>query len=91
MSNKMLAIAAKLKQAGQAHHQAFLATNGDDPEWPDWYAEYLLDDLNDHLNADFTRGQLSELLIELDRTYRSEARDEDWTQFYADRLISLYG
>ena len=91
MGNKMQAIAAKLKQSGQAHHQAFLHTKGDDPEWPDWYADYLLDDLNDQLNADITRGQLSELLIELDRTYRSEARDEDWTQFYADRLISLHG
>ena len=31
------------RETGQAHHQAFLSTNGADPDWPIWYAGYLVD------------------------------------------------
>jgi hypothetical protein len=34
-------LAALFKQTGEAHHEAFLDTDGDDPEWPLWYAKYL--------------------------------------------------
>jgi len=30
------------RHAGSAHHQAFLATNGDDPDWPAFYANFFL-------------------------------------------------
>ena len=32
-------IAGFLVQTGQAHHKAFEATDGADPDWPIWYAE----------------------------------------------------
>jgi hypothetical protein len=32
-------------QTGQAHHQAFVDTNGSDPDWPIWYASYLREPL----------------------------------------------
>ena len=28
-------------ETGHAHHAAFAATDGADPEWPIWYAEHL--------------------------------------------------
>ena len=34
------------KETGQAHHQAFLSTNGVDENWPQWYADYLQGPLN---------------------------------------------
>ena len=29
------------REAGHAHHAAFAATDGADPDWPIWYADYL--------------------------------------------------
>ena len=29
------------REVGEAHHQAYIETDGADPEWPLWYAEYL--------------------------------------------------
>ena len=30
-----------LRETGHAHHAAFAATDGADPDWSIWYAEYL--------------------------------------------------
>ena len=30
-----------LRETGEAHHQAYIETDGADPEWPLWYADYL--------------------------------------------------
>ena len=30
-----------LREVGEAHHQAYIETDGADPEWPLWYADYL--------------------------------------------------
>lgn len=35
-------LASLLRETGQAHHQAYIDTDGDDPEWPRWYAGLLL-------------------------------------------------
>ena len=32
---------ALLAEAGPAHHEAFAATGGKDPEWASWYAAYV--------------------------------------------------
>src|SRR3954471_10797358 len=32
-------------EVGEAHHQAYIETDGADPEWPLWYADYLRDKL----------------------------------------------
>ena len=34
-----------LKEVAKAHHQAFVETDGEDPDWPIWYAGELLEDL----------------------------------------------
>ena len=91
MDNKTSAITDLLKRSGQAHHQAFLATDGDDPEWPTWYADYLMDDLNALLGTPLDRDQLADLLVELDREYRRGAGDTAWPQFYAEHLIRHFG
>ena len=31
-------LAALFRETGAAHHQAFAAKGGDDPDWPAWYA-----------------------------------------------------
>ena len=40
--------------AGRAHHQAFIETDGEDPEWPLWYASYLQAPLSSKLNHELS-------------------------------------
>lgn len=46
------------RDTGQAHHQAFIETDGADPEWPLWYADYLKGRLDDVLPNTFTKSEL---------------------------------
>ena len=90
MEDKRNTIAALLRVAGRAHHQAFIETDGDDPDWPDWYASYLSANLNTMLETKLEHTQLRDLLVELDQSQRAEAPDGDWTHFYAERLLDRY-
>ena len=36
------AIIDSLVETAEAHHKAFSATEGEDPDWPIWYADHLL-------------------------------------------------
>jgi hypothetical protein len=38
-------LANLLNETAEAHPKAFAATNGEDAEWPIWYADYILDKL----------------------------------------------
>lgn len=71
------------RKTGEAHHQAFVETDGDDPEWPTWYAEYLHEALSSLLNASFTKSQLIYLIVKADREQAQEAPGSDWATFYA--------
>ena len=31
------------RETGPAHHRAYSAANGADPEWPLWYADFFID------------------------------------------------
>ena len=83
-------LVALLREAGPAHHEAYIETDGDDPDWPIWYAEYLLDRLNALLDATLTKTQLIALLIELDQLQRSEDPVADWPVFYAEQIMARY-
>ncbi len=77
------ALADLFRAAGSAHHHAFIGTNGDDPEWPDWYAHFLQTKLNAVLSVRWTRSEIVHLLLhaELERS-RATPRPE-WAEFYA--------
>ncbi len=66
------------KEAGYAHHQAFLDTDGEDPEWPIWYANYLQKKLAGVFQTDMTLSQLIYLLVFVDKEQTSQAPDHDW-------------
>lgn len=80
-----------LKEAGQAHHEAYLDTDGADPDWPIWYAGYLRDRLAGLLNAQFTKSELVYLLVTLDREVQRNAPGTDWQAYYARALLKRYG
>lgn len=75
------------RQAGQAHHRAFIHTGGDDPEWPLWYADYLHPKLKGYLAKPLTK---SELVCWLVKTEKERAAG-DWPTQYALGLINQYG
>lgn len=80
-------IAQLLRETGQAHHKAFEDTDGADPDWPLWYAEYARDKFADRFGMDFTRSQLVYCLVKADIEHQVRASDSDWPEFYANEFM----
>jgi NAD(P)H-hydrate epimerase len=83
------ALADLLVQTGNAHHQAFLAANGEDAEWPMWYAEYLETRVATHLGTTPTRSRLVQCLLNADDAHQTAGAGEPWHRFYAACLLDL--
>ena len=79
-------LAELLVATGHAHHEAFLATDGADTEWPLW-AGHLEPTLRAHGYAG-TRSELVAELVNADRAHQSDAADVPWPSFYAARLLT---
>ncbi len=84
-------VAALFSETGSAHHQAFAATNGDDPNWPDWYAEYLSPRLLRVLGRRFDITVLASHLRRLDAEHRTRGGGEPWAEFYARWFLDQPG
>ena len=80
-------LAALLKETGAAHHDAYLASDGIDPEWASWYAPYLQARLGDSLGRSVTRSELTYLLVRAERQQAAEADPSPWPEFYASVLL----
>ena len=82
-------IAELLHEAAETHHTVYRITDGDDPDWASWYADWLLDlsELPDALGTRPVRGHLVHALVDLDREYASADRSERWEDWYAKRLV----
>jgi hypothetical protein len=81
-------IAELLHEAAETHHVVYRITDGDDPDWASWYADWLLElsELPEVLGGRPVRSQLVHALVELDREYAGDSRDERWEDWYATRL-----
>lgn len=81
-------IASLLHEAAETHHVVYRITDGDDPDWASWYANWLLDlsELPELLGERPVRSHLVHALVELDRAYTSEGPEERWEDWYAARL-----
>lgn len=77
-----------LAAAGPAHHQAYIETDGDDPEWPLWYAAFLIDDLNATLGQKITQSQLVFHLVDIERLRSREAPDAAWPSYYTRQFAA---
>lgn len=77
-------------EAGEAHHEAYIASDGADPEWPLWYADYLRERISPLLDASFTRSELVYLLIRVSSEQPLNAPGANWARYYAKFFAGLY-
>ena len=93
MSNENLIepLAKLFIKTGKAHHQAFIETDGDDPEWPIWYANYLQEQLAPFIAAPITRSRLVFCLIASDEEHRATDSETPWPEYYARRVLECLG
>jgi hypothetical protein len=82
-------------ETGAAHHRAYIATDGFDPDWPIWYAGYVQSRLNQLLGSSLTPSQLGDLIVtvENERAAQSPAtpsRAAPWPEYYADFFVQRY-
>jgi hypothetical protein len=77
-----------LHEAAETHHQVYRITDGDDPDWASWYAEWLirLSELPKMLGSTPVRSELVYLLVKLDKDYSSGDVAGRWEDYYAERI-----
>jgi hypothetical protein len=78
------------REVQHAHHQAFIETDGVHPDWPIWYADYLLPRLGELLHARFTRSELVYLLVKVEAERALEAPGAKWYRYYARFFAQRY-
>jgi hypothetical protein len=81
-------IAQLLVETEKAHRQAYLDTDGYDPEWPQWYARHAHPGLVRLLEQPIGEAEIASLLIALDEEYRAVASQSSWPQYYARYLAT---
>jgi len=86
-------IAELLHDAAETHHIVFKITDGDDPDWASWYADWLLNlsHLPDELETRPVRSELVYLLVVCDREYVERKPEGRWEDYYAGRLLEHFG
>ena len=83
-------LAEILRAAGKAHHRAFAATNGDDPKWPEWYAQDLAPTLSAVLGTELQQDALTADLKTVDAEMRARAPSAAWAMYYADWFLARH-
>ena len=84
------ALAELLRETARAHHAAFAAQDGADPDWPIWYAGHLRDALAGRFGIELTQSQLVYCLIKADAEHKARAPAADWAKFYAGEFLEHY-
>lgn len=85
-------LGALLHEAAETHHVVYRITDGDDPDWASWYADWLVQhsELPTLLGKAPVRSHLVHALVQLDRDYVATSPDERWEDWYAERLIDEF-
>jgi hypothetical protein len=85
-------IAELLHEAAETHHRVYRITDGEDPDWASWYANWLIElsELPELLGRKPVRSELVYLLVLLDREFTEQQPAEQWEQHYARRLAEHF-
>ena len=86
-------ISGLLAEAAETHHRVYRITDGDDPDWASWYADWLLrlSELPRLLATTPVRSHLVHFLVQADRDYTAASPEERWHDWYAERLLQWCG
>jgi hypothetical protein len=90
MTRDVDAIANVLHEAAELHHAVWRDTDGEDPDWASWYADWLLghSELPALLGTTPVRSHLVHALVELDRM--QESAGGKWEDAYARGLVDRF-
>jgi hypothetical protein len=79
-----------LQDAAETHHTVYAITEGEDPDWASWYADWLvnLSDLPKLLGTTPARSELTWVLVQADK---DQPDGEPWQPAYARRLVEHFG
>jgi hypothetical protein len=85
-------IAALLSEVSETHHAVYRITDGDDPDWATFYANWLveLSELDQALGTKPVRSELTYMLVRLDKEYAEQSPDQPWPQWYAAKLAEHF-
>lgn len=81
-----------LSDTEEEHAQYEKKLGHKDNNWPEWYAEHLLE------VAAFAKSahsiddpsDLASLLLKLNNNYLEEKPSENWAEYYADQILDLF-
>ena len=92
MAAKADKISALLHEAAETHHIVYRITDGDDPDWASWYADWLveLSELPDLLEVKPVRSELVYMLVRLDKKHTMESPEQKWEDYYARGLLEHF-
>ena len=76
-------------ETGRRHHEAFIDSDGADPEWPLWYSDYLHGKIGDFLDARPTKSKIVQCLLNAADAHSAQHPEEPWPTFYAGYLLGL--
>ena len=81
-----------LHEAAETHHIVWRITDGDDPDWASWYADWLLDlsVLPALLGEKPIRSHLVHALVQLDRDHAASGSNERWEDAYAREIAAQF-
>ena len=87
-----VSIADLLHEAAETHHRVYRITDGTDPDWASWYADWLIghSELPTLLGAAPVRSELVYVLVSLDKEYTQRQIAEPWEKYYADRVAEHF-
>lgn len=89
--DKRARLVTLLEDAAEAHHEYEVELGQADPRWPEWYADWMLQNgLPELVEPPPDQLSLTNTLVAAERVYASEDRDEDWPEFYADFILGKY-
>jgi hypothetical protein len=85
-------VSVLLHEAAETHHVVYRLTDGDDPDWASWYADWLVNnsELPELLAAKPVRSEVTYMLVLLDKEYSAESSDEKFEDYYARRLVEHF-
>jgi hypothetical protein len=83
-------VSGLLSEVSETHHVVFRITDGDDPDWASFYADWLIDhsELPELLGGAPVRSRLVAELVALGDDVGA---DRGWEDAYATRIVERFG